>query len=512
MSFKQLKHGVFGFAILLIIVISGVGEVHAVGVRPLVIEMTVRPGDQREFSIDLMPDAMEEMVDLVLYEPIQQLNGGLMYQLPVNPGFSATSWVTFEESTIRVRPGQESKATGVVRVPFSASGSHTVVVMVESRPPEDPTGFTFKVRYAVRLRIVVERAGVRPTAELNLLEVRPGEKGEPLIAARFHNTSALDYLVSGEVTIRDQDRRLVERITLRTPTGSSAGTDSTRVYPGAEVEFVGSITRPLSPGEYWIQAFLRYGESGQILKNETIEIRPGEYVFPGFDESAAIVVTPSVADHILRAGERKSQVFEFESMVGEPVRVEVGLTDIRADYAHSLIEWMELRSDPEFVLPARARTRLAMTIAVPRDSEDGSYHGNAVFKVYNTLSGDFLSESVVPINVLVGTEHRREVQIRSLQAQNVEDEGTYLSVDLVNSGNVAFIPQVSAVISNQAGEFVERVVFELPEEERGILPQKTVHMIALAALLEPATYGVEVETVYGGVDVSSETFEVVVGD
>ena len=67
MSFKQLKHGVFGFAILLIIVIGGVGEVHAVGVRPLVIEMTVRPGDQRAFSIDLMPDAMEEMVDLVLY-------------------------------------------------------------------------------------------------------------------------------------------------------------------------------------------------------------------------------------------------------------------------------------------------------------------------------------------------------------------------------------------------------------------------------------------------------------
>lgn len=510
MSLKQAKLGLLVLLIFTLTLITGANEVYAVGVRPLVIEMIVRPGDEREFSIDLIPDTMEELIELVLYEPVQQLSGGLMYQLPVNPGFSATSWVSFNENPIRVRPGQESQATGIVRVPFSASGSHTVVVMVESRPPDDPSGFTFRVRYAVRLRIVVERAGIRPTAELNSLVVRPGEKGEPVIAARFHNTSPLDYFVSGEVTIRDQDRRLVERITLRTPAGSSAGSDTTRVYPGAEVEFVGSITRPLSPGEYWIQAFLRYGESGQILQNETIIISPGEYVFPGFDESAAIVVTPPHVDHQLRAGERKSQVFEFESMVGEPVRVEIGLQEIVADYAYSLVEWMELRSQPEFVLPAKARTRLAMTIAVPRDGVDGSYHGNVTFTAYSTVSGELLSESVVPINVLVGTEHRREIQIRSLQAQTIQNEGTYLSIDLVNSGNVAFMPQFSAVISNQAGEFIERVVFELPEEERGILPQQATHMLALATLLETGTYEVEVAAMYGGVEILSEIIEVVI--
>ncbi|HBN96011.1 MAG TPA: hypothetical protein DDZ66_06905 [Firmicutes bacterium] len=510
MHLKHLKLRVFVLIMLGLFMILSGDVAFAVGVRPLVIEMIVRPGDERDFVIDLIPDTMEELVDLVLYEPVQQLSGGLTYQLPVNPGFSATSWVTFDNDSIRVLPGQDTRVTGTVRVPFSASGSHTVVMMVESRPPDDPSGFTFRVRYAVRLRILVERAGIRPTAELNSLEIGPDQQGAPRITARFQNTSALDYLVSGEVTIRDQDRRLVERVTLRTPAGSSTGTDTTRVYPGAEVEFAGSVTRPLTPGEYWIQAFLRYGESGQILRNETIVVNPGEYVFPGFGELAAIAVSPSVTDHELHAGERKSQIFEFESMVGEPVRVEIALGEIMPDYEYSLVDWIELRSQPEFVLPARVKTRLAMTIAVPRDSVDGSYHGKAMFKAYSPVSGSLLSESVVPINVLVGTEQRRDIQIRSLTAQTTE-EGTYLSLDVVNNGNVAFLPQISAVISDKDGVFVERVIFAL-QEERGILPRQTKHMMALAATLEAGTYNVEIEVTYGGVGILTEIHEVVVSN
>lgn len=508
MSLRKLALG-------LVVLLMGVGlltggeSALAVGVRPLVIEMNVNPGDEREFVIDLIPEAVEELVELVLYEPVQQLSGGLMYQLPEQPGFSPTSWVTFEESLVRVLPGQETSVRGTVRVPFSAGGSHTVVVMVETRPPEDPSGFTFRVRYAVRLRIMVERAGLRPTAELTSLEVRPDAQGAPLIAARFHNTSALDYLVSGEATIRDEARRLVERVTLRSPAGSSAGMDSTRVYPGAGVEFVGRVTRPLAPGEYWLQAFLRYGDSGQIIRNETIVVEPGQFVYPGFDESAAIIVEPATVIHELRAGERKSQVFGFESLSPEPVRIEVALGEVMAGYEYSLVDWLDVRSQPEFMLPARARTRLAMTIAVPRDALDGSYHGKAVFRAYSATSGDLLSEAVIPIDVLVGTEHRREVQVRSLVVETIED-GTYLSLDLVNSGNVAFLPQVSAVVYDGENDFVERVMFELQQDEKWMLPRQAKHLMAIADALEPGTYRVEIEVTHGGVQILKMMDEVVV--
>jgi len=508
MSFRKLALGLLVVCVGLGIVAGGEPAL-AVGVRPLVIEMNVHPGDEREFVIDLIPDAVEELVELVLYEPVQQLNGGLMYQLPEQPAFSPTSWVTFEETLVRVLPGQETSVRGTVRVPFSAAGSHTVVVMVETRPPEDPSGFTFRVRYAVRLRIMVERMGLRPTAELTSLQVRPDDQGVPLIAARFHNTSALDYLVSGEATIRDEARRLVERVTLRSPAGSSAGLDSTRVYPGAEVEFVGRITRPLPPGEYWLQAFLRYGESGQIIRNETIVVEPGEFVYPGFDQSAAIIVDPATVTHELRAGERKSQIFEFESLSAEPVRIEVALGEVTAGYEYSLVDWLDFRSQLEFILPARSKTRLALTIAVPRDALDGSYHGKAVFKIYSGVSGDLLSEAVIPIDVLVGTEHRREVQVRSLVVETVE-EGTYLSLDLANIGNVAFLPQVSAALYDEDMVFVDRVVFEIQEEERWILPQEAKLLMAVTDPLEPGLYNVEIQVAHGGVAILSEMLEVAV--
>lgn len=510
LSLKNAKLSLFMVVVLILFLLTNAVVVMAAGVRPLVIEMNVRPGDQRDFEINLTPGLTEELVDLTLYEPVQQLSGNLIYQLPINPTFSATSWVTLDNNTVRVLPDAESKVTGTIRVPFSASGSHTVIVMVEPRPPEITSGIGFQVRYAVRLSIRVERAGVRPTAEMTSLTVGPDQQGAPQITARFQNTSTLDYLVSGEVAIRDQDRRLVERITLRTAAGASAGTDATRVYPGAEVEFVGNITRPMAPGEYWMQAFLRFADSGQILRNETLEINPGEYVFPGFDESDAIAVSPSVVDQQFRAGERKSQIFEFESMVGDPVRVEVALGEVIPDYDHSLVKWLELRSQSEFVLPARAKTRLAVTIAVPRDGSDGSYHGKASFKAYSTVSGDLLSETIVPMNVLVGTDHHVDMEVRSIAAQIIEEEGTYLALDLLNSGNVAFLPQISAILSTEQGEFIERVNFELPEEMTQVLPQQVQHVGALTSLLEPGTYDLEVEINHRGLEILTEKHRIVV--
>ncbi len=510
MFLKRVRPRFFMLLVLTLLLLTNGMTVMAAGVRPLVIEMNVRPGDQRDFEINLTPGPGEELVDLTFYEPVQQLSGSLIYQLPTNPAFSATSWVTLDNHTVRVLPDAESKVTGTIRVPFSASGSHTVIVMVEPRPPEISSGIGFQVRYAVRLSIRVEKAGVRPTAEMNSLDVGPDQQGAPQIVARFQNTSALDYLVSGEVTIRDQDRRLVERITLRTPAGASSGTDTTRVYPGAEVQFIGNVTRPLPPGEYMMQAFLRYGDSGQILRNEALIINPGEYVFPGFDESAAIAVTPPVVEQQFRAGERKSQIFEFESMVGDPVRVEIALGEVMSDYAHSLVDWLELRSQPEFVLPGRAKTRLAMTIGVPRDAADGSYHGKASFKAYSTVSGELLSETIVPINVLVGTEHQRAMEVRSIAAQTIEEEGTYLSMDLLNSGNVAFLPQISAILSNEQGEFIERVLFELAEEVTHLLPQQVQQVGALTSMLEPGVYGLEIEVTHSGLEILTEKHQIVV--
>lgn len=509
MSARVKKSSLLLLIVTAIFLFANVTAVEAVGVRPLVIEMSVRPGDQRTFEIHLTPGTTEELVDLTLYEPVQQLSGSLVYQLPENPAFSATSWVTLDEQVVRVPPDGEGRVTGMLRVPFSASGSHTVIIMVEPRPPEITSGIGFQVRYAVRLSIDVEKAGVRPSAELTHFELSPDQQGAPQFVARFKNTSALNQLVSGEATIRDQERRLVERVTLQTPAGASSSSDATRIYPGAEVNFSGKVTRPLVPGEYSVQIFFRYADGGQILRNETLVIYPGDYTFPGFDELGAIVVNPIVVDHHLRPGENKSQIFEFESLVGTPVRVEIELGEIRSDYKHSLLEWLTLRSQNEFVMPARARTRLAMTIALPRQLEEGSYHGKAIFKVFDANTNDFLHETVVPINVFNGDDLVPTVQVRSVNSQIVGEKEVYISVDLYNNGNVAFSPQISGAIRDEAGEFVERLRFELPEGLDSMLPLHNLQVGAYTYLNE-GVYTLELEIGHNTNTILTESHQILV--
>ncbi|HHY16160.1 MAG TPA: hypothetical protein GX521_08815 [Firmicutes bacterium] len=507
MPVKVRKQTFVLFAVLTIFLAAN-AVVMAVGVRPLVIEMNVRPGDQREFEIHLTPGMTEELVDLTLYEPVQQLSGSLIYQLPTNPAFSATSWVTLEDEVVRVPPDAEGKVKGTLRVPYSAGGSHTVIIMVEPRPPEITSGIGFQVRYAVRLSIKVEKAGVRPTAEMTALTVEPNQQGLPQVTALFKNTSALEHVVSGEVTIRDQERRLVERVTLRTPAGASSNSDTTRIYPGAEVKFMGTITRHLIPGEYTLQVFFRYGESGQILHSEPLIINEGDYDFPGFDELGAVAVLPALVEHELRAGENKSQIFEFENIMGVPVRLKVELGEIMPDYKYSLTEWLLLRSQDEFVIPARAKTRLAMTVVPPRQIEEGSYHGRAIFKAFDARTNEFLSEAVVPINVFIGDVLEPAVKVRSVTWQATEENQIYFSIDITNSGNMAFTPVINGVIRNEAGEYVERIRFEL-QEGKQVFPLQNLRAEGYASLAN-GSYSLEIEVGHGSNIILTELHEVLV--
>ncbi len=130
------------------------------GVRPLVLDLDLTPGDRTEFEITLTPGTTEEIVDLTLYQPIQLLDGSLNY-LPADPaGFPAANWITLERNQVRVIPGAETSVKGTVQVPFSAGGTYVAVIMVEPQTPVAQQGITFRVRYAVRLNIRVNRPGL----------------------------------------------------------------------------------------------------------------------------------------------------------------------------------------------------------------------------------------------------------------------------------------------------------------------------------------------------------------
>ncbi len=461
------------------------------GVRPLVIDLDLKPGEQAEFEIALTPGAKEEIVHLSLYQPIQILNGSLTYEVADPTIFPVTNWITLESNAVKVLPGADTTVKGTVQVPFSAGGSQTVIIMVEPQASITQQGVTFRVRYAVRLNIRVDRPGLRSTAELTMFQLTSGEELEPVVRVRIKNPSVWDYLVSGEVTIRDEQRRLVERISIAAEASASSGSDKLRVYPGYEVELTGDVTRRLIPGEYQIRGFFRYGDHGQIIQNKTIVISEGDFNFTT-GNLGVFSVEPTAFKFELRAGERRSQVLQVQSEVGETVQILVEASDVQPQYPYSLLNLIELRST-EFQLAGRSRLRAAFTLAVPREVENGSYHGNLVLKAVSLDTGDFISEQIVPISLVIGEDHDCMVEVRSLAAQLIEGEGHWLSLDLYNSGNALVTPTVSLVIYDMEDAFVQRAILELSDGVSYIIPLESQQFETMIPELESGSYRVEIK-------------------
>jgi len=132
-----------------------------------------------------------------------------------------------------------------------------------------------------------------------------------------------------------------------------------------------------------------------------------------------------------------------------------------------------------------------MTIAVPRDVPDGSYHGN-IFVRAHSIEGELLTERIVPISVLVGTNHDYDVDVRSLHAEVVEGVETILSLDITNIGNVPLTPQANIVLTNADGEFVDRAILTLPEGEHTVIPLMSQRLDGSIVELEAGVYGAEI--------------------
>ena len=471
------------------------------GVRPLILDLDLTPGDRTEFEITLTPGTTEEIVDLTLYQPIQLLDGSLNY-LPADPaGFPAANWITLERNQVRVIPGAETSVKGTVQVPFSAGGTYVAVIMVEPQTPVAQQGITFRVRYAVRLNIRVNRPGLLTTCELTRFELVRGEDGQPVLKARLKNTSPWDYLVSGEITIRDDQRRLVERILIMAESLVGSNYTSVRLYPGYEVEMIGEITRKLTPGEYQLRGFFRYGDRGQIIHNEVIRVNEGDFNYPAADEIGVFSLEPAAMDLKLRPGERRSQVVQLQSEVGEDVQVAVGLRDIKTEYPHSVLDWIELRSS-EVLLRGRGSARVPVTLVVPRDAAPGSYHGNLVFQAFDVETGEPIGEKAVLVSLLIGDEPEYGVEVRSLAAMYIEGEGHWLSVDLYNSGRVMISPHISLVVFDREGNYVQRAELRLPEGINKVLPLESRQLEAVVPGLESETYVVKLEIYDSGTQIA----------
>ncbi|MFP4020971.1 MAG: hypothetical protein ACLFUK_05135 [Halanaerobium sp.] len=479
--------------------------IEAIGVQPLVIDLEMERGETRQFELEISPSENQEVAELNLFYPRQQETGSLSYEEGNMEEHAVLNWLDLPEE-VTVPPGEETTVTGEVSVPYDASGSHTAIIMVEPTVDEAEEGITFKVRYAVRVNIHVEAPGLREDTELLEFDLEPGkEEQPPRVSSRIKNSSALMYDAAGEVSIRDESRRLVERISIRSQHAAQAGKEETTLYPGSEVIFSGEIQEMLAAGTYDLQLFLRYADGRQLIERKTFEI--GDE-FVDSDNMEYFNVDPILISEELRRGGAGTEVIEVRNRTGDKIEIEISPEEIESDYQHSLLDNFELqlRGRQQFELEGRRSERPVLIVRSPREIEAGGYYDHLVVTAFDPETGDQLQQETVNLEFLVGDDHQYSGEVLGLSTKTIDDE-VLLSAAVINTGEVHFTP-TARVYLRQDEEIIYTKSLEMPAENERILPERDGLLRNYFTDLKPGEYTAEVTLQYQGEDLSVSEFDI----
>ncbi|MGM0438348.1 MAG: hypothetical protein ACQEQD_08750 [Bacillota bacterium] len=490
------------FFLLFIFIISF--PLYAIGVQPLVLDLEVSQGETQQFELKLSPEQNQSTAELNLYYPRQQLTGSLSYEEGNLDEHPVLNWLDLPDEVI-VPPGEETSVDVQVSVPYGVEGTHTAIIMVEPKVEEAEKGITFQVRYAVRVNIHVDAPGLREEAEVKSFKLESTEENQPLIQTHIKNPSPLSYNAAGEVTIRDQNRRLIERVPIRSEHASQGGRDETTIYPGSEVIFSGKVTEPLAEGTYDLQLFLYYADGRQVIERKTIDV--GDE-FIDYENLEYIEVKPEVIDEELRRGGAHTEALDIRNRLADPLNIKIAAQKNNSDYKHSLLNnfQIELRGGQEFELEGRRSKRPVLIVRAPREEiEDGGYYDTLQIGVFDPETEEQLEIRDVDLSFIVGEDYEYSGEIKTISTQRVEDEILFSTI-VENTGDAHFSPRARIYLKKD-GEIKYTLFTELAEEDDEILPEMK-GILSSYANVEAGEYTADITLQYKGEEIERKELPV----
>lgn len=239
-------------------------------VSPMLIELSAERREVKEFSFTVFGKGNAD-IKLELFN-LNQLESGYMgfTKLEVGDMNWMGSWVELERDKFRLRDGETMTVHGIIKIPSRAAGTHLVAIMVEEDIPEkDQGGISVKIRYAVVINLRVDGKYSRIKTQFGELAVVHTED-RSFLEAYFLNESATDNWLFTEVQIRDENRRLLERVPLKTESAWQRADVGSRVFPGARVRLYGEITESFDTGTYNVLVRNKFADKSQSVYRDTI--------------------------------------------------------------------------------------------------------------------------------------------------------------------------------------------------------------------------------------------------
>lgn len=475
-------------------------KVQAVAVQPLVIELETVPGGSHPFEISLTAEEVQEVVHVNYYSILQAVDGNLQYLDAVdNP---ASQWISLDQNVLIIPPNEERAIRGEIKVPQNAGGTYIMALMVEPQTLFTADEVTFRIRYAIRLIIHVDRPGLRPDVSIEQLGVLLTEDGSLMAQAIVRNPTNLLYPMRAEMTIRDQNRVLIERIVFGRHDVELAEKPTFDIYPGAELWLDGPMKKPLFPGEYDLRLFVNYANGRQKVHTEKLLVE--DMSLASAADQGFVLLEPSLLDVEMRPGGADSQVLLITNNSTESILVELGSKEIEPEYARSIFANLsvELRTPDVIEIAPRRTGRAVLIFRVPREGEVGGGHYGYITAIARAEDGTVLDEQEVLVRSIVHGNVVTEARVQSAIAIPNEED-FLLSVAVENLGTVHIIPVGVAYLKDATGEITNTIQLALQDGLEQILPLQSGYLVGEGWWAKAGEYTVEIKILSGDFEIAS---------
>lgn len=485
-------------------------SVYSIGVKPLVVDIEGQPGDIKEFTLAVIPGVEDERVKFSFYEQKQLESGEIEYTPSLENKSSIASWIQPEKSTLLVPAGVETDMTCRVKIPNDEGGSKQVIIMVEQvkDDKEQKSGMQIVVRYAVRIDLRINKPGLSKKIDVEELAIKADLNRKPKAEILINNVSEWDYLMNIEATLRDSNRRLVERLELKTDYQDRNNISSTRIYSKSKLRFTSEISKRLLPGQYTLRSFIKYGDKQKII-TQKIDIKEGEYDFPTLEDLGYFTPSEEKVAVELKPGLRKTQKIMIQNELDSEYPTAVMYRDPENKYKYSVGQMIKLRSKNGLTMRKRGRQTYLFTMEVPKDAEPGSYHGTLILLALDETKKNAVYQREIPITLIAGNDFKYQVDAKSIIGQ-IQEKYQIISLNYKNNGNIFIKPFAEVVITDTEGKFIERLELELPEGVEKTLPLKEGILTGNAKQLKKGKYIAEIKIMNEGQELSALRKELIV--
>lgn len=490
--------------------VTFMSTVDAVSVQPMVIKIKAKPGETVPFKIKLAAkEKFPENINLSLVQPIQQPSGAFEFKTVEPETFPEIKWVSLNTPSIIIAPGQEREIIGSIKAPFSARGYHMVALLVEQPPQRNTEDVVLKVRYAVKIEINIDAIAPRPAVAITGFEMIKGDKGEPRFQFTVKNTSQQQYGMDASVILRNSNtKKLIQRIQLK-PGYYWKNNYEAVIIPGSVLQFFGNPKEALLPGIYDCQLVFRYGTSYQIIKKITVEVKPGDFIYP----PGQLRITRMDASSITfsaKPGASSMKGIKIENRSEKAIKVILKLdgSNISDSFSISKNTIFEFKNGKEFIIEPGRSTVAVVSVKFPKDARIQGNYGNLIATTFLNDGMQPIEESTIPVEAFLIGKHIITAEIADLSTSPDNDKILFSAI-VKNTGNIKISPQVAVNLKNEQGRYVDSLQLTSQGDNSIALPTKLLTLTGLAnRKLTPGKYKAEAKVLENDQEIGSSVFDV----